>query len=76
MGFSRQEYQSGLPFPPPVDHILSELSTIIHPSWVAIQGMAHGFIEWDFAIGFASRVFISLATITETPCYSDHLTRS
>ena len=27
MGFSRQEYRSGLPFPFPVDHILSELST-------------------------------------------------
>ena len=27
MGFSRQEYWSGLPFPFPVDHILSELST-------------------------------------------------
>ena len=28
MGFSRQEYWSGLPFPSPVDHILSELSTM------------------------------------------------
>ena len=27
MGFSRQEYWSGLPFPSPVDHILSELSS-------------------------------------------------
>ena len=26
MGFSRQEYWSGLPFPSPVDHVLSELS--------------------------------------------------
>ena len=26
MGFSRQEYCSGLPFPSPVDHILSDLS--------------------------------------------------
>ena len=26
MGFSRQEYRSGLPFPSPVDHVLSELS--------------------------------------------------
>ena len=30
MGFSRQEYWSGLPFPSPVDHILSELSTMTH----------------------------------------------
>ena len=28
MGFSRQEYWSGLPFPSPVDHILSDLSTM------------------------------------------------
>ena len=30
MGFSRQEYWSGLPFPPQVDHILSDLSTMTH----------------------------------------------
>ena len=35
----------GLPFPPPVDHILSELSTMTHPSWVALHGMAHSSIE-------------------------------
>ena len=35
MGFSRQGYWSGLPFPSPVDHILSDLSTMTHPSWVA-----------------------------------------
>ena len=29
MGFSRQEYWSGLPFPSPVDHALSDLSTKI-----------------------------------------------
>ena len=34
MGFLRQEYWSGLPFPSPVDHVLSELSTMTHPSWV------------------------------------------
>ena len=28
MGFSRQEYWSGLPFPSSVDHVLSELSTV------------------------------------------------
>ena len=37
---SRQEYWSGLPFPSPVDHILSDLSTMTHPSWVAPHGMA------------------------------------
>ena len=34
MGFSRQEYWSGLPFSSPVDHILSDLSTMTCPSWV------------------------------------------
>ena len=45
VGFSRQEYWSGLPFPSLVDHILSELSTMTRPSWVALHGMAHSFIE-------------------------------
>ena len=40
MVFSRQEYWSGLPLPSPVDHILSELSTMICPSWVALHSMA------------------------------------
>ena len=37
---SRQEYWSGLPFPSPVYHILSDLSTMTRPSWVAPHGMA------------------------------------
>ena len=47
MGFSRQEYWSGLPFPSPVRHILSELSTMTPPPWVALNGMAHSFTELD-----------------------------
>ena len=50
MGFSGQEYWSGFPFPSPVDHVLSELSTMTCPSWVALQGMAHSFIELDKAV--------------------------
>ena len=45
MEFLEQKYCSGLPLPPPVDHILSELSTITCLSWVALHGMAHSFIE-------------------------------
>ena len=45
-GFSRQEYWGGLSFPSPVDHILSELSTMTHPSWVVLHGMAHSFNEF------------------------------
>ena len=41
---------NGLPFPSPVDHVLSELSTITCPSWVALHGMAHSFIELDKAV--------------------------
>ena len=32
MGFSWQEYWSGLPFPAPLDRVLSELSTVTCPS--------------------------------------------
>ena len=39
-----------LPFPSPRDHVLSELSTTTHPSWVALHGMAHSFNELDKAV--------------------------
>ena len=45
MGFSWQVYWSCLPFPPLVDHVSSELSTMTPPSWVALHSMAYGFIE-------------------------------
>ena len=44
MGFSRQEYWSGLPFPSPVDHILSELFTM-----TVLDCMVHSSIELDKA---------------------------
>ena len=50
MGFSRQEYWNGLSFPSPVNHILSELSTMTCPSWVALHSTAHSFIELDNAV--------------------------
>ena len=31
--------------PPLVDHVLLELSTVISPSWLALHGMAHSFVE-------------------------------
>ena len=34
----------------PLLHILPELSTMTHPSWVALQSMAHTFIESDVAV--------------------------
>ena len=45
-GFSRQEFWSGLPFPSPVDHILSDLSTMTRLSWVAPRAWL-SFIEAD-----------------------------
>ena len=45
MRFLQQEYCSDLPVPPPVDHVLSELSTVTRLSWVALRGMAYSFIE-------------------------------
>ena len=50
VGFSRQEYWSSLPFSSPVDHILSELSTMTHLSWVALCGIDHRFTELDKAV--------------------------
>ena len=41
MGFARQEYWNGLPFPSLGDHILSDFSTMTCPSWVAPHGMAY-----------------------------------
>ena len=56
MGFSRQESWSALPFPSPADHILSELSTMTHPSCMALHGMAHIFIELDKAVAHVIRL--------------------
>ena len=44
MGFSRQEYWSGLPFPP-VDHVLSALFTTTCLSWVVLHSVVHSFME-------------------------------
>ena len=49
MGFSKQEYWTGLPFPSLVDHILSDLSTMTRPSWWAHMAWL-GFIELDKAV--------------------------
>ena len=42
--------QSKNTFPSPVDHILSELSTMTHLFWVALCGMAHSFTELNKAV--------------------------
>ena len=55
MGFSRQEYWSGLPIPSPVEHVLPELFAMTCLSWVALHSMAHSFI-----VSNTSVIFISL----------------
>ena len=83
IGFSSQECWSGFPFPSPVDHILSELPTVTHPSWVAPHGMAHGFIELDKAaihvislVSFCDCGFLSVCPLSALWClcsvYSVH----
>ena len=41
---------SGLPFPSPADHVLSELSTMTRLSWMALRGMAPNFTELHKAV--------------------------
>ena len=55
MGFSRQEYRSGLPFPSAVDHILSDLSTMTRQSeWPHMAWLS--FIELDKAVVLVIRL--------------------
>ena len=55
MGFSRQEYRSGLPFPSAVDHILSDLSTMTRQSeWPHMAWLS--FIELDKAVVYVIRL--------------------
>ena len=58
---------SGLPFPSPVDHILSEFSTMTRLSWVAIHGMAHSFTELDKAVVHVIRL-VSFLWLWFSPC--------
>ena len=50
MGFSRQEYWSGLPFPSQWAMFCQNSPPCPLPSWVALHGIAHGFIELDKAV--------------------------
>ena len=51
MGLSRQEYRNGLPFPSPVDHVVSELSAMTRPSWVVLHGTAHSLRVTETVMG-------------------------
>ena len=58
MGFLRQDHWSGFLFPSPVDHILSGLSTMTCPSWVALCNMAHSVIELHKAGSWCAQEFV------------------
>ena len=51
----------GLPFPSSVDHVLSELSTMTRPSWVAPHSMAHSFILLDKSVVRVSFLWLWLS---------------
>ena len=76
MGFSRQEYWSGLPFPSPVNHILSYLSTMTCRSWVAPWAWL-SFIELDKAVVHVIRLTIVFCgygfSVSALWCLSQHL---
>ena len=50
MGLSEQGYFREFPSPPPGHLTWSELFTMTRLSWVALRGMAHGFIELHKAL--------------------------
>ena len=50
-----------------MEHVLSELSTKTHPSWVALRGMAHSFIELDKAMVHVIRL-VSLLWLWFSVC--------
>ena len=68
MGFSRQEYWSGLPFPSPVDHILSDLSTMTvrlgwpHMAWLSFTELDKTVVLWSDWLVVCDRGF-SLSTL-------------
>ena len=78
MGFSRQEYWSGLLFPSPVDHILSDLSTMTLPSWVApwawlsfieLEKVVLVWLNWLVSVSMVSVCLPSAALLQHLPSY-------
>ena len=58
--FMGLKYCSGLPFPYPVDHVLSELSTMTCVSWVTLHGNAHSFLELHKAVAHVISLIVFL----------------
>lgn len=67
MSFSRQVCWGGLPFTP-ADHVSSELSGVACPSWVALHGVAHRFIELYKPVGHDKAVIREGGIIITDSC--------
>ena len=65
MGISRQEYWSGLLFPSPVYHILSDLSTMTQTSLMALHSTAHRFFELELYVCMNTYVHIYMERDTK-----------
>ena len=55
--------------PPPVDHVLSELFTMICPTWVTLHGLTHSFIKLRKALCYDKAV-IHEGLSMNSPCIS------
>ena len=64
VGFSRQEYWSGLPFPSPVDHVLSELSTTQSSRFQCIKGPGWQFVKVTKSDGSGAISLILISTLS------------
>ena len=80
MGSSRQEYWSGLPFPSPVDHVLSELSTMTpirlgwpYTAWLRVSlSYTRLWSMLIFSIYLTNRSFWSLGNPVREARWLDH----
>ena len=52
-----------------MDHVLSELSTMTCPSWVALHGMAHSLIEDNEVVILPTKVHIVKAMVFPVVMY-------
>ena len=43
-----------------MDHVLSQVSTMTHLSWVALHGMAYSFIELDKSVVHKISLIVSV----------------
>ena len=56
-----------------MDHIFSELSSMTHPSWVALHSMAHSFIELDKAVVHVIRLVSSVIVVFSLSAFHKRL---